>query len=151
MSDCEHNKEIIYNVWDAPRKTRRYKNELLRFYRILDYIPKNVKNVLDLGCGTGYMSVLMKKHKMNVTSIDISTERLKYFKENVGNLDIKLLHKNFFELEDTGYDFLVCQEVIEHMEDYNILVAKIHSLLREGGYAIITTPYNEDLSKKTKK
>jgi ubiquinone/menaquinone biosynthesis C-methylase UbiE len=151
MNVCIHNNDIIYNVWDAPRKTKRFKNELLRYFQILTYIPKNVKKILDLGCGTGFMSCLLAKEGFDITAVDVSSERLSLFHQKAKELNINVKNLNFFEFNEMDYDLVICQEVIEHLPDYSKLIDKIYFFLKTGGYAIITTPYKENLEAKTKK
>ncbi|MFH1050464.1 MAG: class I SAM-dependent methyltransferase [bacterium] len=151
MVDCIHYKDNIYNIWEAPKKTKLYKNELLRYHQIISYLPKNIRKVLDLGCGTGYMSYLLAKNKYEVTSVDKSSERLSYFKENINDKNIRILNSDMFEYNEKDFDLVVCQEVIEHIPDYKRVIEKIYSLLKIDGFAIITTPYKENLSVKTKK
>ena len=151
MKECIHNKEVIYNVWEAPRNTKRYKNELLRFYQIVSHIKTDVNSAMDLGCGTGYMSNLLADSGIQVTAVDISDERLSICKKKVDRKDVEILKQDIFEYQEKQFDLIVCQEVIEHIENYNLLVDKIWSLLNSGGSAIITTPYNENLGAKTKK
>jgi 2-polyprenyl-3-methyl-5-hydroxy-6-metoxy-1,4-benzoquinol methylase len=151
MIDCVHNKDNIYNIWEAPKKTKLYKNEVLRYYQILSFIPNDVKSILDLGCGTGFMSCLMAKNNYNVTSIDKSPERLSYFANTAQKLKINVHNIDMFEFNNNGYDMIICQEVIEHIQDYKKVLEKIHSLLKENAFAIVTTPYRENLEAKTKK
>lgn len=149
MNNCKHNKDNIYNIWTAPTRTKLHKNELLRYFQILTYIPKNGNKILDLGCGTGYMSCMLAKKGYDMTAIDLSSERLSLFREKANELKIKVKNINLFEFNETDFDLVICQEVIEHLHDYTKLIDKIYSFLKYGGYAIITTPYKENLEAKT--
>lgn len=151
MNDCIHNRDNIYNIWNVPKNTKLYKNELLRYFQILTYIPKGTKEILDLGCGTGFMSCLLAKKGYKTTAVDMSTERLSLFREKAEKLNIEIKNNDLFEFNENNFDLVICQEVIEHLPDYTKLIDKIEFFLKSGGYAIITTPYKENLNAKTKK
>lgn len=150
---CKHNKDIIYNIWSASKSSKRYKNEVLRYLQLIELMPDGVKEVLDLGCGTGYMSYLLAKQGFNVTAVDISEERLSYFK-NIPDRQrrrIKQIKADFLKEKFSDFDLFICQEVIEHIEDYESALNKSREFLKDGGYAIISVPYKENLAAKTKK
>ena len=74
----------------------------------LDLIPKDGsgKNVLDIGCRSGYFSKILEEMGCEVTSIDIEK---KYKKYQIVNINNPMPYK------DGYFDIIWYSEVIEHL------------------------------------
>ena len=151
--ECDHGVDYnsFYDIWHADKSTKLYKNELLRYYHLLNLLPGNITNVIDIGCGTGYMASLMAKRNLNVTAVDISENRLASFHDIAEKLNIKQIKQNFFKSNLNNFDALLSQEVLEHIENYEIALKKMASFLKPQGYAVFCVPYKENLDSKAKK
>lgn len=83
-------------------------------FKKIDFLPSNI---IDIGCGTGEW--LDSAHKLgikNITGIDgtwVTKEKLINNNINLMNID---LNKDFYDKEFHKYDFLICTEVIEHLD-----------------------------------
>jgi 2-polyprenyl-3-methyl-5-hydroxy-6-metoxy-1,4-benzoquinol methylase len=111
---------------------------------------KPQSEILDYGCGTGFLTMHLLKQQANVYCTDVS--------ENSVNLVNKKYadHKNFkgalllndLIKSEKKFDVLFVVEVIEHLSDQHLeqLLKNIRSLLKANGIAIFTTPNNEKLS-----
>ena len=152
-STCNHglDNDSYYDIRHADKNTKLFKNEVLRYYHLLNLLPGNISEILDIGCGTGYMSQLIAKKKMKVIAIDISEKRLLSFKEIADKLNIKQLHENLFNLKFNNCEAIISQEVIEHIPDYKSALRKMFSFLRNFGFALFCAPYRENLQAKTRK
>lgn len=101
------------------------------------YVPKNVK-VLDIGCGAGETLLYHKNRGCNAfgSEIDknVSFIAEKYDLEiKIGTYDPDFFGKDF-------YDYVTLDQVIEHTLNPYELLKGVHSNLKIGGYAIISTP-----------
>jgi len=122
--------------------------EILRFF---NRIPKNKGiKILDLGCGKAYLDIELAKRKYNATGVDLSSEAL-FFAKNLAKKNHVANRTKFIQsdikklnLKDK-YDVVICSEVIEHFKDDNSVVKIIYDSLKNGGYGIITVPYNPKL------
>ena len=132
LNQESHFDEFAYDWWN---KSGHYKllHRLnpIRLEYILSKCSLNKKNVLDIGCGGGILSEELCKQGAKVTGIDSSSKSISIAKQHAeqNNYDIKYINKSIFEITDLGtYDFIICFEMIEHINEPNDLIKKIKEL-----------------------
>ena len=119
------------------------------FLKILKEITKKRFNkkisVLDIGCGTGTISLYLAKKRNSVTGIDISKKAVKIAKENAKRLQLE--KKVIFLNEDIQsfnfnqkFDLVICSEVLEHLKDDIKVLKKIRMFMKKDGYLLISVP-----------
>ncbi len=90
----------------------RYETEEL-IYIAFDLIRKNkINNVLDLGCGSGFIGIALKKQfpNLNIIQSDIDNKAIKQTRYNlkVNNISNKVIKSNIFEnINDIKFDLIV--------------------------------------------
>ncbi|MDM7926615.1 MAG: class I SAM-dependent methyltransferase [bacterium] len=148
---CPHQPDPapLYDVWTADTRTRRYRNEILRYRRLLRMLPRRPAAVVDAGCGTGYMSVLMARRGWSVTAVDANPVSLAAFTDAAARWKIRVHHADLFRFSMEPADGLVCQEVLEHIPDDRSALRKMSDFLKPGGRAVFCVPYRENLDAKT--
>ena len=101
------------------------------------------KFVLDVACGSGYGSALLKQEgrAMRVDGVDVDPDLVEYAKSH-----FQIDGVNFFvddlanhHLRDT-YDVIISFETIEHIDDYRKALHNLYGLLTAGGVLVISTP-----------
>jgi 2-polyprenyl-6-hydroxyphenyl methylase/3-demethylubiquinone-9 3-methyltransferase len=132
LNQESHFDEFAYDWWN---KSGHYKllHRLnpIRLQYILSRCNLNNKKVLDIGCGGGILSEELCKQGAKVTGIDSSSKSISIAKQHAeqNNYDIKYINKSIFEITDLGiYDFIICFEMIEHINEPNDLIKKIKEL-----------------------
>lgn len=45
-------------------------------------------------------------------------------------------------VEPDRYDIVVCSEVLEHIDDYQAVIANVHTTLKPGGRFVVTVPHD---------
>ena len=132
LNQQSHFDEFAYDWWN---KSGHYKllHRLnpIRLEYILSRCSLDKKNVLDIGCGGGILSEELYKQGAKVTGIDSSSKSISIAKQHAeqNNYDIKYINKSIFEITDLGiYDFIICFEMIEHINEPNDLIKKIKEL-----------------------
>lgn len=140
----------IYNIWEAKKTTRIYKNEMLRNLHLFRIISKEFKfpKVIDIGCGTGFLDYMLANSGKKVTAIDLSSKRLSLFKEIAKKNGITQINQNLFDVDLTNFDIVISQEVLEHIEDYESALNKMNSFIIKDGLGLFCVPYNENLEAK---
>lgn len=112
--------------------------------KIVDYIPRDAKNIIDLGAGTGLQLIKVYKEFPNVktTAIDVSDEMLKKLEERHINDNITIVNESFFDYDfETNIDAVISTQALHHFEpkDKLILYKKVYDCLRNNGVFV-----NED-------
>lgn len=109
-----------------------------KFLSTYPFIEK--ANILEVGCGFGYLTYALKMHHLNVKGIDISSEAVKNAKVNYGDYyeqaDVFQYAKNHVAV----YDIVILTEVIEHITDITSFLECLLIMLKKGGKLVITTP-----------
>lgn len=119
----------------------------LRHLKAYEYAKDFVinKNVLEVGCGSGYGSKYLSKYANSITTIDIDNDSLEYSKNNNTNDNINYIHANILDginIDENTYDVVISFQVIEHIDsiESKLYLNEIKRLLKPNGIAIITTP-----------
>lgn len=112
-------------------------------YKFVARLVRKTDHVLEIGSGSGLGSLFLGQHAGKVTGIDIRTTAVDEARGLNRNPNVDFKVADFFELTaDTHYDVILALDVIEHMDanQGDQLLAKIASLLKPTGMAIIGTP-----------
>ncbi|SDQ44116.1 methyltransferase domain-containing protein [Carnobacterium viridans] len=100
------------------------------------------KQVLDAGCGEGYLSRLLSKAGSNVTAVDYSLRMIEIAQERTPvDLQIKYLRGNCEKLdtlEDNSFDLIVSNMVIQDLPNYENAFREMFRLLVDGGSFIFS-------------
>ncbi|MEC1260305.1 class I SAM-dependent methyltransferase [Bacillus swezeyi] len=100
------------------------------------------KNVLDAGCGEGYLSRMLAKSEAHVTAVDYSPRMIEIAKERTPN-DLPIHYRegnceNLHFLEDNSFDLIVSNMVIQDLADYEKAFQDMYRLLADGGCFIFS-------------
>ncbi len=109
---------------------------------IRDFIGSANLRILDLGCGTGWLSKCLSQFG-TVIGVDFSVDTLEYARQRYGQYGRFVLadpSSPTLGLPVDGFDLVVASEVIEHVLDHDAFVHQITLLLGRGGWFIVTTP-----------
>lgn len=145
----------VDNAEDRGFIHRDYIAHALRWSHVTKYLTLGDKHleadVLDIGCGVELpLARMMYSSRMShdtgsYTGIDINKLRRPESIPPLGRFNLNLLGEtNFVEakLPFATFDCIVCFEMLEHVEPEMSFatLARIHSVLKDGGVAFISTP-----------
>ncbi len=129
--------------------TRNY--HLKRMKLVTDLLKSNLINCnsfSDIGCGTGeYIGVAGKQVVENV-GMDISStclQRAKIFKSKHSHLVLSSLGNDYLPFQDSSFDFVLCSEVLEHLEVMDKAINELFRISRK--IILITLPVRGILRK----
>ncbi len=113
---------------------------------IIDLMPaKSSLEILDAGCGNGYVAWRLACMGHSVTAVDTSDSNVAIGRRAFTNVSfsVRSVYDDISDLApDGGWDLVVSSEVIEHLYSPQRFLKNMWSLLAEGGGIILTTPYH---------
>ena len=95
--------------------------------------------ILDIGCGTGVMSQMLKQSGFEVIGIDISNKGLKKCYQAGFDCLLSDAERNL-PFKNDSFSAVWISEVIEHIVNYENLLEEVGRVLRTGGRIYLTTP-----------
>lgn len=126
---------------DIGLKNLRLKNFATIIGDLKKYYGEKINSIngLEIGSGNGWWLQTCKENK--ISCIGIEPERIyeNYHKEN----DLDILYGFYPEVNikrDEGYDFIIFNDVFEHIEDINGLLETLKKDLSDDGMLIINLP-----------
>lgn len=129
----------------------KYKQKLYERYNFCNQYIKS-KKVLDIPCGVGWGTSLLKKAAF-IIGIDISSEAIDYAKKHYANKNRKfyLGEMPSIPLKDNSIDVVICLEGFEHVPLYigTRFIDESKRVLKRGGLLIITCPVFNEKGKTT--
>ena len=117
--------------------TYRY---LIGIFKKLNLKPGS--KILDYGSGVGTVDFCLASMGYFVEGLEVSKNALQISKQSAEAIGVASRVKFFHitkKIKDK-YDAILCSEVIEHIDDYMLLIKKFITLLKKKGYLVITTP-----------
>ncbi|HBB32231.1 MAG TPA: class I SAM-dependent methyltransferase [Cyanobacteria bacterium UBA8803] len=109
-------------------------------YEMLRYVPPGSHTILDVGCGSGNFSRLLKKSRpAEVWGVELDKEAAaiaasKLDRVICGAFDSKL------QLPDQSFDCVIFNDVLEHMVDPFSALVYAKTLFRDGGVLVASIP-----------
>jgi 2-polyprenyl-3-methyl-5-hydroxy-6-metoxy-1,4-benzoquinol methylase len=99
--------------------------------------------VLDLGCGDGRFSAVLRDQGAVPVGADVAQEAVRRARAAHPWLEAHHVAEGTpLPFADQGFDAVWAGEVLEHVVDTVALVAEVRRVLRFGGVLIATTPYH---------
>ncbi len=115
-----------------------YKQNRLEMF---DFIPKNSQRILDIGCGQGnFSAVLKEKLKSQVWGIEKDEKAAKVAREKLDKVLIGDVNYHLDFLEDDYFDCIVLNDILEHLVDPFLFLKKLKSKLNKNGVIVFSVP-----------
>jgi ubiquinone/menaquinone biosynthesis C-methylase UbiE len=125
----------IYDAVDGDR------DDLQAYLRIIDELGAHT--VLDIGCGTGCLAMLLVETGRTVTGVDPAAASLEVAKSKDTDGQVTWLHGDATTLPDLSADVAVmtgnAAQVLLTDEDWTNTLTGIHAALRPGGHFVFET------------
>jgi ubiquinone/menaquinone biosynthesis C-methylase UbiE len=144
----EHYKKdaLDFDYFEERKGATAHDERRVREYAI-SKVPNNVKSILDVGCGSGWVAKHFVPRGVQVYSLDISVVNpakvLKlYASENHSGVVADSFKLPF---ADGSLDCIIACEIIEHVVSPTDFIKELFRVVKKGGELIITTPYQEKI------
>lgn len=104
--------------------------------------------ILDFGCGSGHLDVILARNEKEVTGIDLSTMAIDIANYVKSLEDDKVQSRLAFYLEDVTseplephtFDCCISTHVFEHIPDISRIMSGLRKRLKPGAYMLISVP-----------
>jgi len=106
---------------------------------------KDIK-ILDIGAGTGRLSLALAKRGAKVTALDVSEEMLEKLKNKKEKLKIEAIVEDAGNLsfEKETFDIVVAAFLIVHLKDPTQFFDEAYRVLKDGGIFVVTNINQKD-------
>jgi len=101
------------------------------------------KNILDVGCGEGYVTAYLSKAAKHATGIDVDGKVIKMAKKrflNIKNLSFYKMSGDNLDFLPHSFDVVVSAQSIEHIKNDNKFLENVKRVLKSNGVFICVTP-----------
>jgi ubiquinone/menaquinone biosynthesis C-methylase UbiE len=133
--------DAVATTWDDNPKRVEMSRAVAK--AISDSVPlSRDTTVLDYGCGTGLLSMLLSSHVKHVTGADSSEGMLRALQAKITqsktpDIDVIKLDLAQDPVPSSRYHLVVSGMALHHVEDIRKVIAAFHELLLPGGYVCI--------------
>jgi malonyl-CoA O-methyltransferase len=113
------------------------------------------KSILETGCGTGKNTALLSQIGAQVHALDFSQGMIERAQEKVKAENVRFSVADLAQrwpCEDAAYDLIVCNLVLEHIEDLSFFFSESHRVLETGGKFLVNElhPFRQYEGKKAR-
>ncbi|MCH4142564.1 class I SAM-dependent methyltransferase [Acetobacter peroxydans] len=110
-------------------------------WRSLAFLPQVVgKDVLEIGCGGGFMVEAFKRLGARVIGLDISQNSIDYARAHFGHCTFYCETMQEFRQRGLQFDFVFTSEVMEHLPGPTDFMQTLEAVVRPGGFVYASAP-----------
>jgi SAM-dependent methyltransferase len=135
------------NAFEHPRLAAIYdaldpdRSDLDTYVAIAEEL--GARRVLDLGCGTGTLAILLARRGFEVTGVDPALASLEVARVKPGGDAVRWIHGDAASLPTVEFDLAtmtgnVAQAIVER-SDWEAMLRSVYQALRRGGYLVFET------------
>lgn len=112
-------------------------------------IPGTPMKVLDMGCGTGAVTLALAARGFEVTAIDHSPDMIEIARRKAEALGLSSSIRfetgdvEQLRYDDEEFDGVTCQGLLHHLEDMSPALSQLHRVLKREGFVYISEPCDD--------
>ena len=125
--------------------SREYESHLENIFRLSSKSLKQFKpaNLLDVGCGDGNRTLLLAQHfhipPGRTFGVEFYEPHIRKARENFHTSQIDL-ETDPLPYDDGTFDLVICNQVLEHLKNYQDVLEQMIRTTKSGGYIILGIP-----------
>ncbi|MGX5173108.1 malonyl-ACP O-methyltransferase BioC [Aliikangiella sp. IMCC44653] len=115
-----------------------------RVFERLELMRIKPKNILDVGCGTGYCTRKLRKlfKRAKVNGVDIAPgmiEQANHQQPLLNKINYQVADAESLPFADNSFELVFSSLTVQWSNDLNIMMAELHRVLKPGGLLIFST------------
>ncbi|MGJ8616733.1 MAG: class I SAM-dependent methyltransferase [Sulfitobacter sp.] len=100
--------------------------------------------LLEIGAGTGSTAIVHAPHVAHIDAVDVSQKMIDIARSKttaacIDNITYQCSSVEAFDAPDESYDMVLALSVLHLVQDHKATLAKMHALLKPGGYLVSST------------
>lgn len=144
------------NVWRDPEFVKIHMMPKIEF--VLDIAVGRGGKVIELGCGCGYLTLELARNGLDVIGVDMSQKSIEIaqkvadenpFNERFGSLMYKCDDILSIDMGENEFDSVIFFGTLHHLPGTDLVLAKAHRALKNGGNLIICEPVRDNFTMKS--
>ena len=144
-------KKYYNTVFEVP--LYQEKKTLRKATRVLDELKRlgieEGAKILEIGASYGFFMKIANDVGFESYGLEMSAKACEYAKNEFGiEIENSSLEESKFVQKNHSFDAVILLDVIEHVTNPSEIISQIESLLKPGGFVVITTPNIESLEFK---
>ena len=142
-------KNFYNNIWREKKFVKIHWGQIIN--QIKNLSKKNGKNVLEIGCGSGFLCLELARNKLKVTGIDVSSKSIKSAKDYKNKI-IEKLNLDYFAMDANDvvkikkrYSSIIFLDLYIILKTIKIINLS-YKILEKNGQLIIFEPFRKNFS-----
>ena len=140
-----------YSLWKTSGSGEAYEKDVERAFfdsvtkwHYLNYIKPD-DSVLDIGAGTGRLSVEVAKHAAKVTAVDTSEDMLKILRKKNSSIETVVVTDEKLPFADNSFDKIVSLDAMVHFINWRDFLQEHTRVVKKDGYIIYNIVNDDNL------
>lgn len=114
---------------------------LKSFFDLLQEEQREIRKILDVGCGEGEFLEICQEARLDCFGVDISSYALTKAKKNVKGEFLQLdVEEEKLPYHDNFFDVATSFDLVEHLANPELIFGELRRVLKEDGVLFLTTP-----------
>jgi len=101
------------------------------------YMPVTASKILDIGCGTGSLSVLLSRLGHDVTGIDLSPVMIEHAQRKANKtgqqINFKVMDASYPQFAHQTFEVVICRHILWSLPEPNLALQRWANLLKPQG------------------
>jgi len=138
------NEKVIFGLADSGLTMANPHRQTIRFFKkhIESLGMKNKLKILDVGCGAGSKTKMLKKIFPGFTFLgcDVSKKAISYANKDSSGIKFFVADAQKLPIKTNSIDVVIAQSVLDHLESPEKGMSEVYRVLKKGGTFLFTDP-----------